>query len=144
MIHLTDQLVDDIQNLFSEREDSYKETIVKEEYKTLPKGYYPRVIIGEIDNSEVSSRSTTQGERSTLLGYQIKVYSRDTEEYEAIDSVKFMLDIIYDYLQPANGYNMQRLGSPAIVPFISDNTVMTGTIRYTCVYDYDTNLIYRN
>jgi len=143
MVTIIHQLEEDIQNLFTNRSDSYKNTIVKEKYKTIPTGYYPKVIIEEIDNSEISNRSTTQGERSTILGYQITVYSRDTEEHEAIDAVRYILNIIHEFLQPPN-YNMQRIGSIAIMPYISDNTVMMGAIRYTCVYDYETNLIYRN
>lgn len=143
MITLTDQLVEDIQELFTNREDSYKDIIVKKKYKALPKGHYPKVIIEEIDNSEVSSRTTTQGEQTTNLAYQIVVYCRDTEEHDAIDSVKFVLDIIDTYLKPPT-YNLKRVGSPAIMPFISDDTIMTGTLRYSCVYDKETNLIYRD
>lgn len=143
MVTIIDKLEEDIQQLFPNREDSYKDTIVKQKYKSIPSGHYPKVIIEEIDNSEIASRSTTQGERSTILGYQITVYCRATEEHDAIDAVRFILDIIHKFLQPPN-YNMQRVGSIAIMPYISDNTVMTGAIRYTCVYDYETNLIYRN
>ena len=143
MVTLIKQLVEDIQELFSNREDEYKDVLVKEQYKEVPKGKYPKIIIEEIQNNEIESRSTTQGERSTALGYQITAYSRSMDEYDAIDSVRFMLQIIDDYLQPPN-YNMQRVGTPAIMPYISDNTIMTGAIRYTCVYDKDTNLIYKN
>lgn len=142
MISLENQLKENIQELFSNREDFYKQTLVKNSYDALPKGYYPRVIIEEIENSEVSDRSTTQGERTTALGYQITSYTRATEEYNEKESVKFMLDIIDNYMR--ENYNMQRLGSPVIVPYIVDQTVMTGSLRYTCVYDYETNLIYRN
>lgn len=143
MITLINQLVTEIQELFSNREDELNKVIVKQKYKELPKGVYPKVIIEEIQNSEIESRSTTQGERSTALGYQINVYSRNMQEYDAIDSVREILNIIDDFLQPPN-YNIQRVGSPAIIPYISDSTIMTGAIRYTCVYDRDTNLIYRN
>ena len=143
MVTLLNQLEADIQELFENREDEFNTVLVKQKYKELPKGKYPKVIIEEIQNSEVESRSTTQGERSTALGYQITVYSRDMQEYDAIDSVREILNIIDDYLQIPN-YNMQRIGSPAIIPYISDSTIMTGAIRYTCVYDKDTNLIYRN
>ena len=143
MITLINQLENDIQNLFSSRTDEYKDTLVKQKYKDLPKGVFPKVILEEIDNSEVASRTTTQGERTTALGYQITVYSRDMETYDSIDSVRFMLDIIDEYLQPPT-YNMQRVGTVAIMPYISDSTLMTGAQRYTCVYDKDTNLIYRN
>lgn len=143
MVTLINQLEEGIQQVFSNREDEFKDVLVKQKYKELPKGKYPKVIIEEIQNSEVESRTTTQGERTTALGYQITVYSRDMQEYDAIDSVRKMLDIIDDYIQIPN-YNMQRLGSPAIIPYISDSTIITGTVRYTCVYDRDTNLIYRN
>lgn len=143
MVTLINQLEKDIQKLFSEREDELKDVLVKQKYKELPKGKYPKIIIEEIQNSEIESRSTTQGERSTALGYQITIYSRDMQEYDAIDSVREMLNIIDEYIQPPN-YNMQRVGSPAIIPYISDSTIMTGAIRYTCVYDKDTNLIYKN
>lgn len=143
MVTLIKQLVDDIQLLFSSRDDQFKSVLVKEQYKEVPKGKYPKVIIEEIQNDEVESRSTTQGERTTALGYQINVYSRDIDEYDSIDSVREILNIIDEFLQPPN-YNMQRLGTPAIMPYISDSTIMTGAIRYTCVYDKETNLIYKN
>ena len=143
MITLINQLVTEIQELFSNREDELNEVVVKQKYKELPKGKYPKVIIEEIQNSEIENRSTTEGERSTALGYQINVYSRDMQDYDAIDSVREILNIIDDFLQPPN-YNIQRIGSPAIIPYINDSTIMTGAIRYTCVYDKDTNLIYRN
>lgn len=143
MVTLIKQLEEDIQAVFTEREDEFNKVLVKEKYKEMPKGKYPKVIIEEIQNSEVESRTTTQGERTTALGYQITAYSRDMQDYDAIDSVREILNIIDDYLQIPN-YNMQRVGNPAIMPYINDNTIITGAIRYTCVYDKDTNLIYRN
>lgn len=143
MITLINQLEEELQELFSNREDSYKKTIVKQKYKALPKGYYPKVIIEEIENSEVSSRTTTEGEKTTNLAYQITVYCRDTEEHEAIDAVRFILDLIDNYLKPPT-YNIKRVGDVAIMPFISDDTIKMGALRYSCVYDYETNLIYRD
>ena len=143
MVTLINQLEEDIQELFSQRNDEFKKVLVKQKYKELPKGKYPKVIIEEIRNSEIISRSTTQGERTTALGYQITVYSRDMQEFDAIDSVRQILSIIDDYLQIPN-YNMQRIGTPAVIPYISDSTIMTGAIRYNCVYDKETNLIYRS
>ena len=142
MITLINQLENDLQELFSNREDEFNKVVVKQEYKELPKGKYPKVIIEEINNSEMASRTTTQGERSTELGYQITVFSRDMQDYDALDSVREILNIIDDYLQIPN-YNMQRIGALAIIPYISDSTIMTGAIRYDCVYDKETNLIYR-
>lgn len=143
MVTLIEQLENDLQELFASREDEFQNVVVKQIYKELPKGKYPKVIIEEIQNSEVESRTTTQGERTTALGYQITAYSRDMQDYIAIDSVRKMLNIIDDFLQIPN-YNMQRIGSPAIIPYIYDNTIMTGAIRYNCVYDKETNLIYRS
>ena len=143
MVTLINQLESELQELFASRDDEFKNVVVKQIYKELPKGKYPKVIIEEIQNSEVTSRTTTLGERTTALGYQITVYSRDMQDYIAIDSVREMLNIIDDYLQIPR-YNMQRIGSPAIIPYISDTTIMTGAIRYNCVYDKETNLIYRS
>lgn len=143
MVTLINQLETELQELFASRDDEFNKVVVKEQFKELPKGKYPKVTIEEIQNSEVTSRTTTQGERTTMLGYQIDVFSRDMQDYIAIDSVRKMLGIIDDYLQIPR-YNMQRIGSPAILPYISDSTIMMGTLRYTCVYDKDTNLIYRN
>lgn len=143
MVTLIDQLEEDIQTLFSQRSDEFKNIVVKQKYKKMPKGKYPKVIIEEIRNNEVTSRSTTLGERTTALGYQFMVFSRDMQEYDAIDSVRAIINIIDDYLQIPN-YNMQRIGTPAIIPYIQDSTIMTGTTRYNCVYDKETNLIYRN
>lgn len=142
MISLTEQLVSQLQEEFSNREDSYNKNIVKEIYKTLPKGTYPKTTIQEIDNSEEIDRSTAAGERTTALTYQIVQYSRDTEEFDYVDSVKFMASITDDFL--SQNYKMQRLGSPVIQPYILDKTVMTYTQRYSCVYDKETNLIYVN
>ena len=142
MISLTDNIEDGLKLVFSSREDSYKDTIVKEIYKPLPKGTYPKVTIQEIDNSEVISRSTSEGEKTTSLGYQIVCYSRDTAEYDYVDSVKFMADLVDNYI--SQNYKMQRIGSPVTVPYITDKTVMTCTLRYSCVYDRETNLIYIN
>lgn len=143
IVSLTPQIVSDLQEAFNNQEGFLKDVTVKEKYKELPKVKYPYVIVEEILNSEVTSRSTTQGERTTALGYQATAYCRATEDYDAIDSLKLMLNVISDCLKlPA--YNMQRVGTPAIIPFINDNTVMTGALRYNCVYDYDTNLIYRS
>lgn len=143
MISLLDQLETELQELFANREDEFKNVVVKQQYKEVPKGKYPKVIIEEIENSEVASRTTTLGERTIALGYQITAYSRDMQDYDAIDSIKKILDIIYDYIQIPR-YNMERVGTPAIMPYISDATIMTGILRYNCVYDKETNLIYRS
>lgn len=142
MISLIDDLVNGLQEFFSAREDSYKNTIVKEIYKPLPKGTYPKITIQEIDNTEEISRSTAEGERTTGLAYQIMCYSRDTEEYDYIDSVRFMADLVNQYI--SQNYKMQRLTTPVIQPYLTDKTVMTYTTRYSCVFDKETNLIYVN
>lgn len=142
MISLTNQIVEGLQQEFSRREDSYKDTLIKEAYKELPKGKYPKIIIEEINNSEVFSRSTAQGERTTSLSYQITVYSRDMEEYDYVDSVKFMMDIVNEYI--TGNMAMRRMGDMAIKPYLTDKTIMTCTQRYNCVYDKDMQLIYKS
>lgn len=139
---LLDQIENDLKEGFGERQDSYKDTLIKPEYKTLPKAKYPMITIKEITNSEMISRSTSQGERTTLLGYQITSYSRDTDEYEYVKSAQYMMDIVDEIM--SSKYKMRRQGDRATIPYISDNTVMTCTQRYSCVFDKETNLIYVN
>ncbi len=139
---LIKQLEAQLKELFENRNDSYKDTVVKEAYKNLPKTKYPMVTIQEIDNSEVEDRTTADGEQTTLLTYQIVCYSRDTEEYEYVESARFMGNIVNDYIM--ENYKMRRLGTPVSQPYIQDNTVMTCIQRYSCVYDKETNLIYKN
>ena len=142
MISLTDQIIKGLQENFDSREDSYNKTIVKEAYKDLPKGQYPKVIVEEIGNSEVFSRSTAQGERTINLSYQITAYTRDMEEYDYVDGAKIMMDIINEYI--AGNMAMRRLGDMAVKPYITDKTIMTCSQRYSCVYDKDMQLIYKS
>lgn len=142
MTTIIDDIEEKLQNYFSERTDSYKDTLIKEIYKPLPKGTYPKITIQEIENDEIISRSTSEGEKTTGLGYQIICYSRDMEEHDYIDSVRFMLELVDDCI--SSNYKMQRMGSTIIQPYITDKTIMTGIIRYSCVYDKETNLIYVN
>ena len=100
------------------------------------------VTIQEIDNSEVENRTTAEGEQTTRLTYQIMCYSRDTEEYEYVESARFMGNIVNNYIM--ENYKMRRLGTPVSQPYLQDNTVMICTQRYSCVYDKETNLIYKN
>ena len=139
---LVTQIVDQLNAEFKKRKDEYKDTLIKEIYKPFPKGLYPKIIVQEIGNREVISRSTTEGERTTSLGYQITCYSRDMQEKDYLDSVRFMMDIVDEFIE--KNYKMRRLGDRAIKPYIKDNTIMTCTQRYSCVYDKDTNLIYKN
>ena len=142
MTTIIDDIENKLQTFFSARTDSYKNTLIKEIYKPLPKGTYPKITIQEIDNSEIESRSTAEGEMTTDLGYQIVCYSRDMDEYDYIDSVRFMLQLVDECI--SENFKMQRIGSTVIQPYITDKTIMTGTVRYTCVYDKETNLIYMN
>jgi len=139
---LIKQLEEQLKELFSQRNDSYKNTVVKEAYKSLPKTKYPMVTIQEIDNSEVEDRTTAEGEKTTRLTYQIMCYSRDTEEYEYVESARFMGNIVNNYIMET--YKMRRLGTPVSQPYLQDNTVMICIQRYSCVYDKETNLIYKN
>lgn len=142
MISLIDQIIEGISGEFENRNDSYNGIIVKEAYKELPKGNYPKIIVEEIKNSEVFYRTTSQGERTTALGYQITAYSRDTEEYDCVESVKYMMNIVDDYI--SQNIAMRRAGDRIIKPYITDDTIMTCIQRYECVYDKDMNLIYKS
>ena len=142
MISIINQIIDGLRTEFSSREDSYKDILIKEAYKDLPKGQYPKIIVEEIGNSEVYSRTTSQGERTTSLGYQITVFSRDTEEYEYVDSSKFIMDIVDEYI--SKNIAMRRIGDRVVKPYITDNTIMTCTQRYGCVYDKDMELIFKS
>lgn len=142
MISLVEQIVNGLQEQFNSLENSYQNTIVKEIYKPLPKGHYPKVIVQEINNSERTDRSTASGEQTIALGYQITCYTRDMEEYDYVDGVKYMVDLVNDYM--TTNFKVQRVGDYATVPYISDNTVMTCNVRYNCVYDKETQLIYTN
>lgn len=140
---LLPQIIEGLQQVFSARLDSYKETLIKEKYKPLPKGVYPRIIVEETENEEVENRSTAAGERTVALTYTFTCYSRDMEENDYVDSVKFLANEIEKFI--ADNYKpMTRLGDPVNMPFISDRTVMTRVLRFSCVYDYETNLIYKN
>ena len=140
MISLLKQLESDLSTYFAAMEDEYKDTIVKRANKSLPKGKFPRVIISEIANNSILNRETSEGERTSALGYQFSVYSRNMNEYEACDSVDYMISLIDDYIQ--NNYKMTRISVQGCQPYILDSTVMTNVSRYTCVYDKETNLIY--
>ena len=142
MISLLKQLEDDLTEYFASMEDDYKNTIVKRANKQLPKGKYPRVIISELSNNSIMSRETTAGERTTQLGYQFSVYTRDMNDYEACDSADYMTFLIDEFIK--EHYKMSRTSVQGVQPYIIDSTVMTNVSRYTCVYDEETNLIYIN
>lgn len=145
MISLLDELKDELIKYLSLRNDSYKNTIVKKMYEALPKGQYPRITIEEIINTSVLGRETAQGERTTSLTYQFNCYSRDTEEYNYVDSVRFMAQLIDDFIKNSEYFcRMTRIMTSGAQPYTIDDTVMTYNIRYSCVYDEETNLIYTN
>lgn len=145
MISLLNQLKSELITLFSAREDSYKNTIIKKAYEPLPKGQYPRITIEEITNNSIIEREDSRGEKTTRLGYQITCYSREMEENNAVDSVMFMIKTIDDYLKTSSTFSkMSRISTTGARPYIIDDTVMINISRYTCVYDKETNLIYTN
>lgn len=142
MVSLTKQIIDGLKETFRTREDEFNRVIVKEIYQPMPKGKYPKVTVEEIDNDEIVERTTTTGERTTLLSYQIVCYSRDMKPYNLVDSAKKIAEIVDDYM--SENFKMKRITSNNnLKPFIYDPTVMTYTIRYSCIYDKETNLIYK-
>lgn len=142
MIDLAKQIVDELQEVFSQREDEFNKTVVKEAYKYIPKSTYPRVVVNQINNSEVQERSTSEGERTTQLGLQIESYCRDMQEYDNVDGSKEIMNIANDYIM--SNYKMNRRGDRVVQPYLVDDTVMQCIQRYDCIYDYETNLIYKN
>ena len=140
MISLLKQLEDGLSAYFAAMEDDYSTTIVKRANKQLAKGKYPIVVISEISNNSVMNRETSAGERTTFLGYQFSVYTRDMNNYEACDSADYMIYLIDRFLQ--ENYKMSRVSVQGCQPYVIDSTIMTNNSRYTCVYDEETNLIY--
>lgn len=140
---LTKQLIKDLREMFEAREDEYKDTIVKEIYRKVPKGDYPKILVEEIDNYELISRSTIEGEQTTRLVYQFKILSRGMQDRDEYESTKFLANLVQEFI--STNYKMQRTGgetSPR--PYINDDTVMELNLRFSCVYDKPTDKIYVN
>ena len=115
---------------------------IKEAYEKNPKIKYPMITIEEIDNSEAEQYSSNLGEEFSNLSYQINIYSRDISSMQANEAVR----VLGEEVNTVFGENLKmvRLGSPAIMPLPSDNTILQYSIRYSCVFDIKRNIIYKN
>jgi hypothetical protein len=115
---------------------------IKEAYEKNPKIKYPMITIEEIDNSEAEQYSSNLGEEFSNLSYQINIYSRDISSMQANEAVRVLGEEVNKVL--GENLKMVRLGSPAIMPLPSDNTILQYSIRYSCVFDIKRNIIYKN
>lgn len=100
------------------------------------------ITVLEINNSENEKFSTSEGEKVSDLSYQIDCYSRNTDNLQATESAMLMGRIVNEVLGGMK-YKLTRVGTPAIMPLIEDNTVIKYSLRYSCVLQLETNTIYK-
>ena len=100
------------------------------------------IAVQEIDNSENQRFTDNEGEHVSDLSYQIDCFSRSYEEIEAKDMVILMGKRVNEVLTGEN-YRLTRVGTPTIMPVISDKSIMKYSLRYECSLDLDTNTIYK-
>lgn len=62
---------------------------------------------------------------------------------QAEEAVRLMGNEINKVLGGEN-YKLNRLGSPVIKPFITDNTILTYTVRYNGVLSLNDNRLYKS
>ena len=115
---------------------------IKEAYEKNPKIKYPMITIEEIDNSEAEQYSSNLGEEFSNLTYQINIYSRDISSMQSNEAVRVLGKEVNKVL--GDKLKMVRMGSPAIMPLPSDNTILQYSIRYSCVFDIKRNIIYKD
>lgn len=100
------------------------------------------IAVQEVDNSENERFTDNDGEHVSDLSYQIDCFSRSYEEIEAKDMVILMGKKVNEVLTGEN-YRLTRVGTPTIMPVISDKSIMRYSLRYECSLDLDTNTIYK-
>ena len=100
------------------------------------------IAVQEIDNSENSRFTDNDGEHVSNLSYQIDCFSRSYEDIEAKDMVILMGKRVNEVLQGEN-YRLTRVGTPSIMPVISDKSIMRYTLRYDGSILLDTNTIFK-
>ena len=114
--------------------------------KKLIKHYLNYLIHGitvqEIDNSENTKFTDNDGEHVSNVAYQIDSYSRSYEEIEAKDIVTLMGNRINEVLTGEN-YKLSRVGTPSLLPVISDKSILRLSQRYEGSIFLDTNKIYK-
>lgn len=145
MISLSNQLRDDLEELFRNNENypEYKDIIVKKQYEKYPKITYPIISIQELNNEDVLKYRDDDGEEVTYLGYQIRIDSEQTENHTALENVEIIGELIDEYLKGERYWCLRRIGNFAKYPMQNDDNVMVGYLRYECNVDIKTNTIYR-
>lgn len=86
--------------------------------------------------------SDNRGEQFSNLTYQITAYTRNIPSMQSSEAVRLLGVEINKIL--GQKYKMNRLGSPAIKPMITDSTILQYVIRYSCVLSLEENRIYKN
>ena len=100
------------------------------------------IAVQELDNTENTRYTDNDGEHVSNLSYQIDCFSRSFEEIEAKDMVILMGKRVNEVLTGEN-YKLSRVGTPSIMPILSDKSVMRYSLRYECSILLDTNTIYK-
>lgn len=101
------------------------------------------ITIQEINNSENTQYSTSEGEQVSDLSYQIDCYSRGTLKLQATESSMLIGKVVNEVLG-GKKYKMTRISTPVLMPLIEDNSIIKYSIRYTCVLFLNQNTIYKN
>lgn len=101
------------------------------------------VTIEELNNDNVTRYFDGDKENVSYLAYQIDIYADETEDLTAINNVREIADIIDEFMKGERYKCLQRIGNIPIVPLQTDNNIMVGHLRYECLLDLNTNIIYR-
>jgi hypothetical protein len=100
------------------------------------------ITILEINNSEEVKYSTAEGEKVSLLGYQIECYSGNTDTLQATESAMLIGKKVNSVLG-SPPYKLTRVSTGAILPMIEDNSIIRYILRYECRIELETNTIYK-
>lgn len=103
---------------------------------------YPGVAVQEIENEENARYTTNEGIHIIDLAYQIDCFSRSHEAFEAKDMVILMGRRVNEILT-GKSYRMTRVGTPALLPLLSEKNIMKYSLRFNCSLDIDTHTIYK-
>lgn len=82
------------------------------------------------------------GEEFSTLTYQINCMSRNVSEMQANEVLRLMSKIVNKVL--GDNYKMVRGTPTPIMPLPSDTTVYQLSLRYSCVFDIERNIIYKD
>lgn len=147
------QLKNDITDLFSNPDKikeiypdyngtEYEDILIKEAYEQYPELRYPNITIEEITNLPID-KFWDGREYATSLGYTFTINCKQSVNFTANQNVKIIQDIIDIYIQTSHYNCFRRIGRTHPKPFIDDNNVRTGFLRYDCALVASQNTIYR-